>query len=136
VTRSPEVVPARARALISWDGCRLFSAPLVELLAAGSGAFAAKPEGPVGADLGAWLSFVSLPKAGDDFIIRHNFELSITENLVVSVSRAVGLSLGSAPMNPSSGTTQKNRSVAEISYVQCHIHNWFQIKHSCLHINQ
>jgi hypothetical protein len=55
---------------------------------------------------------------------------------VVSVSRVVGFSLGSAPMNPSSGTAQNNRSVAEISYVQCHIHNCFQIKYSCLHINQ
>ena len=108
----------------------------MELLTAGSGAFVAKPEGPVGAASGEWLSFVNLPKAGDDFITRHNFELSIKENLVVSVSRVVGFSLGSAPMNPSSGTAQNNRSVAEISYVQCHIHNCFQIKYSCLHINQ
>jgi hypothetical protein len=96
--------PARARALISWDGRGLFWAPLVERLVAGSGAFIGKPEGPVGAGLGTWLSFVSLPKAGDNFIIRHNFELSIREKRVVSVSRVVGLSLGSAPMNPSSGT--------------------------------
>ena len=108
----------------------------MELLAASSGVFVGKPEGPVGAGLGAGLSFVSLPKAGDDFNIRHNFELSIKEKRVVSVSRIVGLSLGSAPMNPSSGTAQNNRSVAEIRYVQSHIQNCFQIKHSCFHINQ
>ncbi len=108
----------------------------MELLASGSAVFVGKSEGPVVAGLGAGLSFVSLPKAGDDFNIHHNFELSIKEKRAVSVSLVVGLSLGSAPMNPSSGTAQNNRSVAEIKYVQSHIHNCFQIKHSCLHINQ
>jgi hypothetical protein len=67
-------------------------------------------EGPAGAD--------SLPYAGEDFNVRQSLELSIREKLVGSVSRAVGFSLGSTPINPSSGTIENNqylRTSGEIS---------------------
>jgi len=55
------------------------------------------------------VSFVNLPYVCDALNTLQSFEPSNKVKLVGSVSRVVGLSLGSAPINPWLGTIENNQ---------------------------